>query len=261
MKPSAYARALVFRRNASPRTRCPCGRPHASQADARSRRPISAPPTRGIRAMPRTSTRSHLLCRTRANCEAASILKRGIDLHPDDVNLAHNLARLLATATDPGARRTHSALQLATAVNERTRSQRSSAYSRHALRRHMQQAVKTIVRETADRAAACAPSAWRPRTVAGNRGAHARAYAETATQARTQAMTSHASRRAFVLLALVLKRSDVASRTGRASLIRTSCSSPSIRYEPIMLAAMVTAPRQRRRSMASPSVAFASTAR
>jgi tetratricopeptide (TPR) repeat protein len=41
------------------------------------------------------------------SAEAASVLKRGIDLHPDDVNLAHNLARLLATATDPG-QETHS---------------------------------------------------------------------------------------------------------------------------------------------------------
>jgi Flp pilus assembly protein TadD len=57
---------------------------------------------------------------TGESTEAASVLKRGVDLHPDDVNLAHNLARLLATATEPGAKDGALALQLATTVNERT---------------------------------------------------------------------------------------------------------------------------------------------
>jgi protein O-mannosyl-transferase len=57
---------------------------------------------------------------TGESAEAAAVLKRGIDLHPDDVNLAHNLARLLATATDPVTRDGVLALQLATRVNERT---------------------------------------------------------------------------------------------------------------------------------------------
>jgi len=57
---------------------------------------------------------------TGESAEAASVLKRGVDLHPDDVNLAHNLARLLATATDPGAKDGALALRLATTVNERT---------------------------------------------------------------------------------------------------------------------------------------------
>jgi tetratricopeptide (TPR) repeat protein len=51
---------------------------------------------------------------------AASVLKRAVASHPDSVNLKHNLARLLATATDPTVRDGSRALELALDVCART---------------------------------------------------------------------------------------------------------------------------------------------
>jgi Flp pilus assembly protein TadD len=52
--------------------------------------------------------------------EATSVLKRAIAQHPENVNLAHNLARLLATSPDRDVRDGALALRLALDVRERT---------------------------------------------------------------------------------------------------------------------------------------------
>jgi Flp pilus assembly protein TadD len=52
--------------------------------------------------------------------QAADVLARGTAEHPDDLNLKHNLARLLATASDLQVRDGERALRLASEVCERT---------------------------------------------------------------------------------------------------------------------------------------------
>lgn len=52
--------------------------------------------------------------------EAVVVLKDALARHPDNDELAHNLARLLATSPDPGVRDGTLALRLALAVRERT---------------------------------------------------------------------------------------------------------------------------------------------
>jgi Flp pilus assembly protein TadD len=52
--------------------------------------------------------------------EAAAVLKRAIAQHPENVNLTHNLARLLATSPDQQVRDGTLALRLALDVRERT---------------------------------------------------------------------------------------------------------------------------------------------
>jgi tetratricopeptide (TPR) repeat protein len=54
------------------------------------------------------------------SAEAAAVLKDAIAKHPENDELAHNLARLLATSPDPGVRDGTLALRLALAVRERT---------------------------------------------------------------------------------------------------------------------------------------------
>jgi tetratricopeptide (TPR) repeat protein len=54
------------------------------------------------------------------SAEAAAVLKDAIARHPDNDELAHNLARLLATSSDPAVRDGPLALRLALAVRERT---------------------------------------------------------------------------------------------------------------------------------------------
>ena len=54
------------------------------------------------------------------SAEAAAVLKDAIGRHPDNDELAHNLARLLATSSDPAVRDGPLALRLALAVRERT---------------------------------------------------------------------------------------------------------------------------------------------
>jgi Flp pilus assembly protein TadD len=61
-----------------------------------------------------------VLMETGRPAEAVTVLKQGVARHPDDVNLAHNLARLLATADDPGVRDGAAALRLALDVRDRT---------------------------------------------------------------------------------------------------------------------------------------------
>ena len=52
--------------------------------------------------------------------DAVAVLKRAVAEHPENVNLAHNLARLLATAADPRLRDGDLALHLALEVRDRT---------------------------------------------------------------------------------------------------------------------------------------------
>jgi tetratricopeptide (TPR) repeat protein len=52
--------------------------------------------------------------------EAADVLKSGVRRYPDDINLAHNLARLLATTPDTHVRDGPLALELAMSVRART---------------------------------------------------------------------------------------------------------------------------------------------
>jgi tetratricopeptide (TPR) repeat protein len=60
------------------------------------------------------------LARTGQLAEAVDALKKGLASHPDDLELSHNLARLLATAPDPGVRDPAQALRLAAAIRDRT---------------------------------------------------------------------------------------------------------------------------------------------
>jgi tetratricopeptide (TPR) repeat protein len=60
------------------------------------------------------------LTQTGAAAQAVSVLARAVTDHPDNVNVKHNLARLLATANDPGVRDGPRALQLALDVCDRT---------------------------------------------------------------------------------------------------------------------------------------------
>jgi len=60
------------------------------------------------------------LAQTGEPAQAARVLGRAVDEHPDDVNLKHNLARLLATAPDSRVRDGPRALRLASEVCERT---------------------------------------------------------------------------------------------------------------------------------------------
>jgi Flp pilus assembly protein TadD len=60
------------------------------------------------------------LMQTEQPGEAAAVLKRAVAQHPENVNLAHNLARLLATSSDPNVRDGALALRMALDVRERT---------------------------------------------------------------------------------------------------------------------------------------------
>ena len=60
------------------------------------------------------------LVQTQQAGEAATVLKHALARYPDDVELAHNLARLLATTSDPDVRDGALALRLALAIRDRT---------------------------------------------------------------------------------------------------------------------------------------------
>jgi protein O-mannosyl-transferase len=60
------------------------------------------------------------LMQTGHSAEAVPVLKTAVARHPDDLNLAHNLARLLATAPDPRARDGALALRMALDIRDRT---------------------------------------------------------------------------------------------------------------------------------------------
>lgn len=60
------------------------------------------------------------LMQTGRSAEAVRVLETAVARHPDDLNLAHNLARLLATAPDPQVRDGALALRLALDIRDRT---------------------------------------------------------------------------------------------------------------------------------------------
>jgi protein O-mannosyl-transferase len=60
------------------------------------------------------------LMQTGRPSEAVAVLKTAAARHPDDLNLAHNLARLLATAPDPQVRDGALALRMALEIRDRT---------------------------------------------------------------------------------------------------------------------------------------------
>jgi Flp pilus assembly protein TadD len=65
-------------------------------------------------------TLAFALVQTGDSAQAAAVLSRAAAQHPDNVNLKHNLARLLATAADPRVRDGARALRLAREVCEQT---------------------------------------------------------------------------------------------------------------------------------------------
>jgi Flp pilus assembly protein TadD len=52
--------------------------------------------------------------------QAVTVLERALTEHPREVGIAHNLARLLATSTDPRVRNGPRALELALQVRDKT---------------------------------------------------------------------------------------------------------------------------------------------
>ena len=60
------------------------------------------------------------LMQTGRSAEAMRVLDAAVARHPDDLNLAHNLARLLATTSDPQVRNGALALRMALDIRERT---------------------------------------------------------------------------------------------------------------------------------------------
>jgi tetratricopeptide (TPR) repeat protein len=67
-----------------------------------------------------TNTRAFELVQAGRHREAADMLTQALSRHPDNSELAHNLARLLATTPDPNVRNGAVALRLALAVRDRT---------------------------------------------------------------------------------------------------------------------------------------------
>jgi len=60
------------------------------------------------------------LMQTGRSAEAVRVLETAVARHPDDLNLAHNLARLLATAPDPQVRNGALAVRMALDIRDRT---------------------------------------------------------------------------------------------------------------------------------------------
>ena len=112
--------------------------------------------------------------------EAATILKRGVELHPDDLNLAHNLARLLATAPDPAVRDGALALRIAERVNARTHGSDPRVLDTLAAAYAATSQIG-LARDTADRAAARARAIGDPE-LAAEIAAHARNYTRGAAR-------------------------------------------------------------------------------
>ena len=66
------------------------------------------------------NTLAFALAQTGDSAQAAAVLTRAAAAQPDNINLKHNLARLLATSDDPRVRDGARALDLALEVNRRT---------------------------------------------------------------------------------------------------------------------------------------------
>jgi Flp pilus assembly protein TadD len=74
----------------------------------------------GVRDAAALNALAFTLMNTGRSAEAVTVLKEGVSTYPDDVDLTHNLARLLATAPDPRVRDGALALRLALDVRDRT---------------------------------------------------------------------------------------------------------------------------------------------
>ena len=74
----------------------------------------------GVEAVEVHNALAFALLQTGEARRAATVLERAVAAHPENVNLTHNLARLLATAADPGVRDGPRAVKLALDVCERT---------------------------------------------------------------------------------------------------------------------------------------------
>ncbi|MGH9384967.1 MAG: tetratricopeptide repeat protein [Vicinamibacterales bacterium] len=82
-------------------------------------RPQTAPPSsQDDRAV--ANALAFALMQTARHADAVAVLKQALGRHPGDHEIAHNLARLLATAPDPAVRDPALALRLALAVRDQT---------------------------------------------------------------------------------------------------------------------------------------------
>ena len=107
--------------------------------------------------------------------QAADVLTRGVAEHPDEVNLKHNLARLLATASDPRVRDGPRAVRLAQEVCDRTGNRDPRALDTLSAA-YAASGRFDMARETAARAAARAREVGDVE-IAAEIDAHARTYA------------------------------------------------------------------------------------
>lgn len=114
------------------------------------------------------------LIQTGNAADAAHVLGRAAEEHPDDINAKHNLARLLATSPDPGVRDGPRALRLASEVCDRTGNRDPRALDTLAAA-YAAVGRFDMARETASRAAARAREAGDAAT-ADEIIAHARGY-------------------------------------------------------------------------------------
>jgi Flp pilus assembly protein TadD len=111
--------------------------------------------------------------------EAAAVLRRAVADHPDSVTLEHNLARLLATSSDPRVRDGAAALRLALDVCEKTGSRDPRALDTLAAAYAATGRID-LARATAERAADRARESGDPATAA-EIAAHAGGYARQLT--------------------------------------------------------------------------------
>ena len=83
--------------------------PHRTAADKQARDDLAV-----------ANALAFALGQTQDHAAATAVLRQALSRHPEDHELAHNLARLLATTPDPTVRDGRTALRLALAVHDRT---------------------------------------------------------------------------------------------------------------------------------------------
>jgi protein O-mannosyl-transferase len=74
----------------------------------------------GVTDVEASNALAFALTQTGDDAQAVEVLTRGTETHPDNINLKHNLARLLATASDPRVRDGARAVRLALEVCDQT---------------------------------------------------------------------------------------------------------------------------------------------
>ncbi|MBI3263057.1 MAG: tetratricopeptide repeat protein [Acidobacteria bacterium] len=117
---------------------------------------------------------AYALMETGRSNQAAAVLRQAVTRHPEDVDLAHNLARLLATSDDPAVRDGRTALRLALEVRDRTRGRDPRVLDTLAAA-YAETGQRDLARATAEEASALAARTGDPemaREIAG----HARRY-------------------------------------------------------------------------------------